>query len=129
HRQWMRQFPLRHTPRRVHPCPVQKLFSSLQELNGYHLSERSPMSAKVRDTWASRIGIIMAVAGSAIGLGNFLRLPAKAASTGGGAFMIPYLVALLFLGLPLMWLEWTLGLYGVGYGHGTAPGIFNSVWR
>ncbi len=84
---------------------------------------------KIRDSWAGRLGIIMAVAGSAIGLGNFLRFPAKAASNGGGAFMIPYLVALLLLGLPLMWIEWTLGRYGGGFEHGTAPGIFHSVRR
>lgn len=71
----------------------------------------------------------MAVAGSAIGLGNFLRFPAKAAANGGGAFMIPYLVALLLLGIPLMWIEWTLGRYGGGFGHGTAPGIFHSIWQ
>ncbi len=84
---------------------------------------------KIRDSWATRLGVIMAVAGSAVGLGNFLRFPAKAASNGGGAFMIPYLVSLLLLGLPLMWVEWTLGRYGGGFGHGTAPGIFHSVWR
>ncbi len=82
-----------------------------------------------RDKWGSRIGIIMAVAGSAIGLGNFLRFPAKAAANGGGAFMIPYLISLFLLGLPLMWIEWTLGRYGGGFEHGTAPGIFHSVWR
>lgn len=82
-----------------------------------------------RDSWGTRLGVIMAVAGSAVGLGNFLRFPAKAAANGGGAFMIPYLVSLLLLGLPLMWVEWTLGRYGGGYGHGTAPGIFHSVWR
>ena len=71
----------------------------------------------------------MAVAGSAIGLGNFLRFPAKAAANGGGAFMIPYFIALLLLGIPLMWIEWTLGRYGGGFGHGTAPGIFHSVWQ
>ncbi len=84
---------------------------------------------RTRDSWASRLGIIMAVAGSAVGLGNFLRFPAKAAANGGGAFMIPYLVSLLLLGIPLMWVEWTLGRYGGGFGHGTAPGIFHSVWR
>jgi SNF family Na+-dependent transporter len=84
---------------------------------------------KLRDRWTSRFGIIMAVAGSAVGLGNFLRFPAKAAANGGGAFMIPYLVALLLLGLPLMWIEWTLGRYGGGFGHGTAPGFFHSVWK
>lgn len=82
-----------------------------------------------RDSWASRFGIIMAVAGSAIGLGNFLRFPAKAAANGGGAFMIPYLVSLFLLGIPLMWIEWTLGRYGGGFGHGTAPGIFHSIWQ
>ena len=51
------------------------------------------------------MGIIMAVAGSAIGLGNFLRFPAKVAANGGGAFMIPYFVSFLLLGIPLMWIE------------------------
>ncbi|MBM3246643.1 MAG: sodium:calcium symporter, partial [Candidatus Omnitrophica bacterium] len=86
-------------------------------------------TSKKRDTWGTRLGIIMAVAGSAVGLGNFLRFPAKAASNGGGAFMIPYFVSLLLLGIPLMWIEWTLGRYGGGFEHGTAPGIFHSVWQ
>jgi len=84
---------------------------------------------KIRDSWGSRLGIIMAVAGSAVGLGNFLRFPAKAASNGGGAFMIPYFISLFLLGIPLMWIEWTLGRYGGGFEHGTAPGIFHSVWQ
>jgi len=84
---------------------------------------------KNRDNWGSRLGIIMAVAGSAIGLGNFLRFPAKAAANGGGAFMIPYFISLLLLGIPLMWIEWTLGRYGGGFGHGSAPGIFHSLWQ
>ena len=85
--------------------------------------------SKTRDSWGSRLGIIMAVAGSAVGLGNFLRFPAKAASNGGGAFMIPYFVSLLLLGIPLMWIEWTLGRFGGGFEHGTAPGIFHSIWQ
>lgn len=84
---------------------------------------------KPRDSWGSRLGIIMAVAGSAVGLGNFLRFPVQAAGNGGGAFMIPYFVSLLLLGIPLMWIEWTLGRYGGGFEHGTAPGIFHSVWQ
>ncbi|MDD5195509.1 MAG: sodium:calcium symporter, partial [Candidatus Omnitrophica bacterium] len=87
------------------------------------------MSAKKRDTWGSRFAIIMAVAGSAVGLGNFLRFPAKAVAGGGGAFMIPYFVSLFLLGIPLMWIEWTLGRYGGGFEHGTAPGIFHSLRR
>jgi len=84
---------------------------------------------KIRETWGSKIGVILAVAGSAIGLGNFLRFPVQAAKNGGGAFIIPYLISLVLLGIPLMWIEWTLGRYGGGFEHGTAPGIFHSVWR
>lgn len=82
-----------------------------------------------RDSWGSRMGIIMAVAGSAVGLGNFLRFPVQAAGNGGGAFLIPYFISLLVLGIPLMWIEWTLGRYGGGFEHGTAPGIFHNIWR
>lgn len=85
--------------------------------------------AKKRQSWGTRLGIIMAVAGSAIGLGNFLRFPVQAASNGGGAFMIPYFIALFLLGIPLMWIEWALGRYGGGFGHGTAPGIFHTMWE
>lgn len=80
-----------------------------------------------RERWGSRLGVILAVAGSAIGLGNFLRFPSVAAQNGGGAFMIPYLVALLLLGLPLMWIEWTIGRFGGGFGHSTAPGMFHTM--
>ena len=54
-----------------------------------------------RDNWASKLGVILAVAGSAVGLGNFLRFPVQAATNGGGAFIIPYLIAFLLLGIPL----------------------------
>ncbi|MDD5634446.1 MAG: sodium-dependent transporter, partial [Candidatus Omnitrophica bacterium] len=87
------------------------------------------MSKKVRDTWGSRLGIIMAVAGSSIGLGNFLRFPVQVAKNGGGAFMIPYFVALLIVGIPLMWVEWSIGRYGGGFGHSSAPGVFHSLWK
>lgn len=60
-------------------------------------------------SWVGRLGIVLAVAGSAVGLGNFLRFPSQAAKHGGGAFMIPYVVAFLLLGLPIAWAEWTMG--------------------
>lgn len=85
--------------------------------------------ARERQRWGSKLGIILAVAGSAIGLGNFLRFPVQAAQNGGGAFLIPYFVSLLLLGLPLMWIEWTAGRFGGGFEHSTAPGIFHSLWR
>jgi neurotransmitter:Na+ symporter, NSS family len=59
--------------------------------------------------WKTRLGVILAVAGSAIGLGNFLRFPGLSAQYGGGAFMIAYFCAFLFLGLPICWVEWAMG--------------------
>jgi len=82
-----------------------------------------------REQWGSRIGLILAVAGNAIGLGNFLRFPVQAASNGGGAFMIPYFVAFLLLGIPMMWVEWTIGRMGGAHGHGTTPGMLNLLWK
>ncbi|HQB40025.1 MAG TPA: sodium-dependent transporter, partial [Deltaproteobacteria bacterium] len=82
-----------------------------------------------REHWGSRLGVILAVAGSAIGLGNFLRFPVKAAMYGGGAFLIPYFIAFVLLGIPLAWVEWTLGRFGGRYNHGSAPGILNAVVR
>jgi NSS family neurotransmitter:Na+ symporter len=82
-----------------------------------------------REQWGSRIGLILAVAGNAIGLGNFLRFPVQAASNGGGAFMIPYFVAFIFLGIPMMWVEWTIGRMGGAHGHGTTPGMLNLLWK
>lgn len=82
-----------------------------------------------RQRWSSKLGVILAVAGSAIGLGNFLRFPVQAAGNGGGAFMIPYFIALLLVGLPLMWIEWTIGRFGGGFSHSTAPGIFHTLWN
>ncbi|NLF24918.1 MAG: sodium-dependent transporter [Deltaproteobacteria bacterium] len=82
-----------------------------------------------RENWSTKLGVVLAVAGSAVGLGNFLRFPAKVTLNGGGAFMIPYFVALLLLGIPLMWTEWALGRFGGAHGHGTAPGILHKVTR
>lgn len=87
------------------------------------------VSSTGRDQWASRVGLILAMAGNAIGLGNFLRFPVKAAQNGGGAFMIPYFISLLLLGIPLMWVEWTVGRMGGVKGHGTAPGMFDMMWK
>src|SRR3972149_4144845 len=84
---------------------------------------------KQREQWGSRIGLILAMAGNAIGLGNFLRFPVQAADNGGGAFMIPYFISLIILGIPLMWVEWGIGRYGGSLGHGTAPGMFDALWK
>lgn len=93
------------------------------------LAKRKRTASGGRAQWASRIGLILAMAGNAIGLGNFLRFPVKAAANGGGAFMIPYFCALIFLGIPLMWVEWSMGRHGGVHGHGTTPGMFALMWK
>lgn len=82
-----------------------------------------------RESWASRLGVVLAMAGCAVGLGNFLRFPVQATQNGGGAFMIPYFIALIFLAIPLMWCEWAMGRMGGAVGHGTTPGIFDHIWK
>lgn len=84
---------------------------------------------KKREHWGTRIGLILAMAGNAVGLGNFLRFPVQAAENGGGTFMIPYFISFVLLGIPLMWMEWGIGRYGGRLGHGTLPGMFDSLWR
>ncbi len=83
----------------------------------------------MKETWGTRLGVILAVTGSAVGLGNFLRFPGLAAKYDGGAFMIPYFVAFLLLGLPIAWSEWAMGRYGGRHGYNSSPAIFRVLWR
>ncbi|MFC1838997.1 sodium-dependent transporter [Thermodesulfobacteriota bacterium] len=64
---------------------------------------------KERAVWNSKMGFILAAIGSAIGLGNIWRFSYMAFEYGGGAFLIPYIVAIFIAGIPLMILEYTLG--------------------
>ncbi|MFN7064702.1 MAG: sodium-dependent transporter [Aquificaceae bacterium] len=82
-----------------------------------------------REAWESKVGLIFAAAGNAIGLGNLLRFPSKVALYGGGAFMIPYFISLFLLGLPLMILEWVIGRYAGSKGHGSMTGIMGSIFH
>lgn len=71
----------------------------------------------MRSSWKSNIGFLLASIGSAIGLGNVWRFSYMAHEHGGGAFLIPYLVALCVAGLPIMILE-----YGIGHREkGSSP--------
>jgi SNF family Na+-dependent transporter len=78
--------------------------------------------------WGGRLGVILAVTGSAVGLGNFLRFPGLAAKYEGGAFMVPYFISLILLGLPLAWAEWSMGRRGGTAGYHSCPGIFRVLW-
>jgi neurotransmitter:Na+ symporter, NSS family len=86
-------------------------------------------SVHAREHWGTRVGLILAMAGNAVGLGNFLRFPVQAANNGGGTFMIPYFICFILLGIPLMWMEWGIGRYGGRFGHGTIPGMFDRLWK
>ena len=69
------------------------------------------------------------MAGNAVGLGNFLRFPAQAVQNGGGAFIIPYLVSFVLMGIPLLWIEWAIGRHGGIYGHHSTPGMLDVMGK
>ena len=76
-----------------------------------------------RPQWKTHKGFLLAAIGSAIGLGNIWRFPYLCYKDGGGAFLIPYVIALFVVGIPLMILE-------LGLGHkmkGSAPASFAAV--
>ncbi|MCZ2357520.1 MAG: sodium-dependent transporter [Bacteroidia bacterium] len=80
-----------------------------------------------KESWGSRMGLILAMAGNAVGLGNFLRFPVQAIQNGGGAFIIPYLVCFLLMGIPLLWVEWATGRFGGKFSHHSTPFILDSM--
>ena len=67
------------------------------------------METAKRENWGSRIGFVLAVAGSAIGLGNIWKFPYITGLNGGGAFVLLYLICILFCGVPLMVCELAIG--------------------
>lgn len=77
--------------------------------------------------WGSRVGLILAMAGNAVGLGNFLRFPVQAVQNGGGAFIIPYLICFLLMGIPLLYIEWSTGRFGGKFGNHSTPYILDSM--
>ena len=62
--------------------------------------------------WSSRLAFILAVTGSAVGLGNIWKFPYMAGANGGGAFVLIYLTCVLVIGLPIMMAEIMLGRRG-----------------
>ena len=65
--------------------------------------------AQRREVFSSRWAFLFAAIGSAVGLGNIWRFPYVAYDNGGGAFLIPYLVALLTAGIPILFLDYAIG--------------------
>ena len=62
-----------------------------------------------KQEWSSRSMFILAAVGSAVGLGNIWRYPFTAFDNGAGAFLIPYFIALLTAGIPILMLEHIVG--------------------
>lgn len=62
-----------------------------------------------RGTWNSKLGFILAAAGSAVGLGNIWGFPSKVADNGGAIFLLIYLICCFLIGLPVMIAELSLG--------------------
>jgi NSS family neurotransmitter:Na+ symporter len=80
-------------------------------------------AAKPREEWTGQVGFILAAIGSAVGLGNIWRFPGVAYENGGGAFLIPYLVALITAGIPILFLD-----YAIGHRfRGSAPTAFRRL--
>jgi NSS family neurotransmitter:Na+ symporter len=81
--------------------------------------------SKPREQWTGQTGFILSAIGSAVGLGNIWRFPGVAYENGGGAFLVPYLVALLTAGIPILLLD-----YAVGHRYrGSAPAAFRRLKR
>ena len=67
------------------------------------------MEQKKQNGFSSKVGLILAAAGSAVGLGNIWKFPYVAGENGGGAFLIVYLICVLLLGLPILMSEFIIG--------------------
>ncbi|WP_436923645.1 sodium-dependent transporter [Halosimplex amylolyticum] len=62
-----------------------------------------------RETWATRVGFLVAAIGSAVGLGNLWQFPFKTAANGGAAFVVFYLIAVTLVGFPALLAEFVIG--------------------
>ena len=73
------------------------------------MAQQSVQAAPKRETWNTQTAFLISAIGSAIGLGNIWRFPGVAYENGGGAFIIPYIVALLLIGIPILFLDYAIG--------------------
>ncbi len=75
------------------------------------MATRGTQNAEDRGQWTSKIGFVLAAAGSAIGLGNIWRFPYVTGESGGAAFVIIYLICIVLICLPYLFAELTIGRY------------------
>lgn len=86
---------------------IDKIELKLSSSRRSHVVDDDPK----REYWSSRLAFYFATAGAAIGFGNVWRFPGLSVQYGGGAFFIPYFLALFFIGIPLTVLEVGFGQY------------------
>ncbi|MBR5951529.1 MAG: sodium-dependent transporter, partial [Actinomycetaceae bacterium] len=70
---------------------------------------QNTQAAPKRDSWTGQTAFLFAAIGSAVGLGNIWRFPGVAYKNGGGAFIIPYLVSLVLIGIVVLLLDYSVG--------------------
>ncbi|MBE1877053.1 sodium-dependent transporter [Myceligenerans pegani] len=89
------------------------------------MSTQTSPETRPREEWTGQVGFILSAIGSAVGLGNIWRFPGVAYENGGGAFLVPYLVALVTAGIPILYLD-----YAIGHRfRGSAPLAFRRISR
>ena len=76
-----------------------------------------------RENFGSKLGVILAAAGSAVGLGNIWRFPVETGQNGGAAFIIIYILCIILLGLPIMMSEFLIGRYT----HSNTAGAYRKL--
>ena len=80
---------------------------------------------KERASFGSKLGMILATAGGAVGLGNVWRFPYMTGANGGAAFIIVYIACVLLLGIPCMVSEFIIGRHGAANTYRAS----SEVWR
>jgi len=86
-------------------------------------AQQGTVASRPREQWSGQLGFILSAIGSAVGLGNIWRFPGVAFENGGGAFLIPYLIALVTAGIPILFLD-----YAIGHRfRGSAPTAFRRL--
>ncbi|XP_017884390.1 sodium-dependent nutrient amino acid transporter 1-like [Ceratina calcarata] len=124
-------------------CPEAKVHEKSQEKSDLQ-TETVDQSAPSRDEWGGGLQFLMACIATSVGLGNVWRFPFTAYENGGGAFLIPYVIVLVFVGKPFYLLEALLGQFtnkscvklwavvpamkGLGYGQAIAAACVVSYY-
>ena len=89
--------------------PYTKLSNSQKESDNNTVSDNKLVSRSKRDRWSNRVEFLLSLVGLAVGFGNLWRFSYICQKNGGGAFLFPYLVMLVTLGIPLYYLELLIG--------------------